>query len=183
MYYMQTVDVGSLTVTERDLEDVPMVGVWSLSAAEGPGNTVREVALRLFTNNGRLERAADLSGLDLRKVRTEVREIPNDNDASAPPIGILRTVRLNKTLLTWEGRQVDDSSQAQGALTHVWLARAKGRGTVTARLTLAPTWTKGMAGSLRVQGDDDLAEAVKASPIRFVGPAVLGGGGELAFGR
>ena len=36
------------------------------------------------------------------------------------------------------------------------------------------------------RGELDLmgfAEAVKASPIRFVGPAVTGGGGELAFGR
>ena len=54
---------------------------------------------------------------------------------------------------------------------------------MTARLTLTPEWTKGMAGSLRVVGDDDFAEAVKASPIRFVGPAVMGGGGEFAFGR
>jgi hypothetical protein len=40
-----------------------------------------------------------------------------------------------------------------------------------------------MAGSLRVEGKGDFADAVKASPIRFVGPALLGGGGELAFRR
>jgi len=34
-----------------------------------------------------------------------------------------------------------------------------------------------------VEGDDDFAQAIKASPIRFVGPAVLGGRGVLAFGR
>jgi hypothetical protein len=52
-----------------------------------------------------------------------------------------------------------------------------------ARLTLTPEWTKAMVGSLRVEGKDDLAVAIKASPIRFVGPAVVGGGGELVFGR
>ena len=183
MYYMETVDVGSLTVTERDPEKAPMIGIWSLSAVQGGGNTAQDVALRLFTNNGRLERAAEISGLDLRRVRSEVKEIPNENDAAAPPIGVRRTVRLNKTLLTWEGRQVSDSAKAEGALTLLWRADSKRRGPMTARLALTPDWTKGMAGSLRVEGEDDFAEAVKASPIRFVGPAVMGGSGQLAFGR
>ncbi len=183
MYYMQSVDVGSLRVSERDPTKAPMVGVWSLSAAYGGGSEPQDVALRLFTNSGRLERAAEVSGLDLRKVDSEVRSIPNEDDAKAPPIGIRRTVKLQKALLTWEGRQVDDSTQAQGPLTLRWRADSKRRGSMTARLALTPEWTKGMAGSLRVQGDDDFAEAVKASPIRFVGPAVMGGEGELAFGR
>lgn len=183
MYYVQSVDVGSLRVSERDPEKVPMIGVWSLSAAEGAGNEAQDVALRLFTNNGRLERAAEVSGLDLRKVESEVRSIPNENDAKAPPIGIRRTVKLNKTSLTWEGRQVDDSTRTEGSVTMLWRADSKRRGSMTARLALTPEWTRGMAGSLRVEGDDDFAEAVKSSPIRFVGPAVIGGGGQLAFGR
>jgi hypothetical protein len=183
MYYMQTVDVGSLRVSERDPRKAPMVGIWSLSAIEGAGNTAQDVALRLFTNSGRLERAAEISGLDLRRVESEVRTIPNEDDASAPPIGVRRSVRLKNTVLTWEGRQVDDSTKAGGALTVLWRADSKRRGPMSARLSLTPEWTKGMAGSLRVEGDDDFAEAVKASPIRFVGPAFMGGGGELAFGR
>lgn len=183
MYYMQTVDVGSLRVSERDPQKAPMLGVWTISAAEGGGNTPQDVVLRLFTNNGRLERAAEVSGLDLRKVESVVRNIPNDDDPSAPPIGVRRSVKLRKTTLTWEGRQVDDSTKANGAMTVVWRADSKRRGPMSARLALTPEWTKGMAGSLRVEGDDDFAEAVKASPIRFVGPAVMGGGGELAFGR
>ncbi len=183
LYYMQTVDVGSLRVSERDPEKVPMVGVWSLSATGGAGQGAHEVALRLFTNNGRLERAAEVSGLDLRRVDSEVRSLPNEDDAKAPPIGIRRTVKLRKTLLTWEGRQVDDSTRVEGAVTMLWRAESKRRGAMTASLALTPEWTKGMAGSLRVEGDDDFAEAIKASPIRFVGPALMGGAGQLAFRR
>jgi hypothetical protein len=40
-----------------------------------------------------------------------------------------------------------------------------------------------MVGFLRVEGKDDFAKAIMASPIRFVGPARIGGGGEFAFGR
>jgi hypothetical protein len=183
MYYMETVDVGSLRVTERNPEEAPMVGVWSLLAADGAADAPKEVALRLFTNNGRLERAAEVSGLDLRKVRSEVRTIPNEDDPAAPPIGVQRTVRLNKTLLTWEGRRVSDSARVRAPLTMEWRADSKRRGPMTARLALSAEWSKGMAGSLRVEGEDDFAEAVKASPVRFVGPAVMGGSGELAFGR
>jgi hypothetical protein len=183
MYYMHTVDVGSLRVSERDPLKVPMLGVWTISAAEGAGNTPQDVVLRLFTNSGRLERAAELSGLDLRKVESVVRDVPNEDDPAAPPIGVRRSVKLRKTTLTWEGRQVDDSTKANGAVTVVWRADSKRRGPMTARLALTPEWHKGMAGSLRVEGDDDFADAVKASPVRFVGPAVIGGKGELAFGR
>ena len=53
-----------------------MLGVWTISAAEGAGNAPQDVVLRLFTNSGRLERAAEVSGLDLRKVESEVRTFP-----------------------------------------------------------------------------------------------------------
>jgi len=141
------------------------------------------VVLRLFTNNGRLERAGQVNGLDLRTVQSTGREIDNEDDASAPPIGIRYQLKLGKTLLTWDGRVVSDSTRANGPMSSEWRADSRRRGPMTARLTLTPEWTKAMAGSLRVEGDDDFAQAIKASPIRFVGPAVLGGGGELAFGR
>ena len=183
LYYMETVDVGSLRVSERDLNKAPMIGVWDLAAADAGGGVRRDVVLRLFTNTGRLERAGQVNGLDLRKVRSTVREIDNENDPSAPPIGIYYELKLGKTLFTWDGRRVSDSTRSNGPMSREWRADSRRRGRMTARLTLTPEWTKAMAGSLRVEGDDDFAEAIKASPIRFVGPAVLGGGGELAFGR
>ena len=183
LYYMETVDVGSLRVTERDPGKAPMIGVWALAAADVGGGARKDVVLRLFTNTGRLERAGQVNGLDLRTVRSTVREIDNEDDASAPPIGIRYQVKMGKTLLTWDGRRVSDSTRVGGPMSSEWRADSRRRGPMTARLTLTPEWTKAMAGSLRVEGDDDFAAAIKASPIRFVGPAVQGGGGVLAFGR
>jgi hypothetical protein len=183
LYYMETVDVGSLRVSERDPGKAPMIGVWALAAADVGGGARKDVVLRLFTNTGRLERAGQVNGLDLRTVRSTVRRIDNEDDASAPPIGIRYQLKIGKTLLTWDGRRVSDSTRAGGPISTEWRADSRRRGAMTARLTLAPEWIKAMAGSLRVEGDDDFAEAIKASPIRFVGPAVQGGGGELAFGR
>lgn len=183
LYYMETVDVGSLRVSERDPSKAPMIGVWALAAADAAGGARRDVVLRMFTNTGRLERAGQVNGLDLRKVRSTVRDIDNEDDPSAPPIGIRYQLKLDKSLLTWDGRPVSDSTRANGPQSSEWRADSRRRGQMTARLTLSPEWTKAMVGSLRVEGEDDFATAIKASPIRFVGPAMYGGGGELAFGR
>ena len=183
LYYMETVDVGSLRVSERDPGKAPMIGVWALAAADAAGGARKEVVLRMYTNTGRLERAGQVNGLDLRKVRSTVRVLDNEDDASAPPIGIRYQLKLGKTLLTWDGRPVGDSTRANGPQSSEWRADSRRRGQMTARLTLTPEWTKAMVGSLRVEGEDAFANAIKASPIRFVGPAVQGGGGELAFGR
>lgn len=183
LYYMETVDVGSLRVTERDPTKAPMIGVWTLAAADAAGGARKDVVLRIFTNTGRLERAGQVHGLDLHTVRSTVRDIANEDDATAPPVGTRYQIKLGKTLLTWDGRRVSDSTRADGPLSSEWRADSRRRGPLTARLVLSPKWTKPMVGSLRVEGEDDFAVAIKASPIRFVGPAVLGGGGELAFGR
>jgi hypothetical protein len=183
LYYMETVNVGSVRVSARDPNKAPMIGVWTIAAADADGGARKDAVLRLFTNTGRLERAGQVNGLDLRTVRSTVREIDNEDDTSAPPIGTRYQLKLGKTLLTWDGRRVSDSTRANGPMSSEWRADSRRRGPMTARLTLTPEWTKAMAGSLRVEGDDDFAVAIKSSPIRFVGPAVLGGGGELAFGR
>jgi len=183
LYYMQTVDVGSLRVSERDLGKYPMLGIWALAAADNAGGGRKDVVLRLFTNTGRLERAGQVNGLDLRMVRSSVREIGNEDNPGAPPIGTRYQFKLGKTLVTWDGRRVSDSTKATGPVATSWRADSKRRGPMSARLVLTPEWTKAMVGSLRVEGEDAFARAIMASPIRYVAPAMLGGGGELAFGR
>jgi hypothetical protein len=182
LYYMQTVDVGSLRVTERNPTKFPMLGIWALAAAQAGGGR-RDVVLRLFTNTGRLERAGQVNGLDLRKVRSSVRDIGNEEDPGARPVGTRYQFKLGKTLVTWDERKSGDSTRARGTVATQWRADSKKRGPMTARLELTPEWTKPMAGSLRVEGEDAFARAIKGSPIRFVSPAVLGGTGRLAFGR
>jgi hypothetical protein len=183
LYYLEAVGMGSLRVTERDPNKAPMIGVWALAAADAVGGARKDVVLRFFTNNGRLERAGQVNGLDLRTVRSTVREIDNEDDPTAPPIGTRYQLKLGKTLLTWDGRRVGDSTRATGPLSSEWRADSRRHGRMTARLLLTPEWTKAMVGSLQVEGEDGFADAIKASPIRFVGPAILGGEGELAFGR
>lgn len=183
LYYMETVDVGALRVTEQSPAKLPMLGVWTLAAASAEGGGRNDAVLKLFTNTGRLERAAQVNGLDLRTVRSTVREIENEDDPSAPPIGTHYEFKLGKTVVIWDGRRVDDSTRAEGRVASQWRADSRRRGPMQARLVLTPEWTKAMVGSLRVEGNDAFADAIKTSPIRFVAPSLVGGGGELHFGR
>jgi hypothetical protein len=183
LYYMETVDLGSLRVTERKLDDLPMIGVWSIAAADAAGAARKDAVLKLFTNNGRLERAGQVNGLDLRRVKSSVREIDNEDDPAAPPIGIRYQFKLGKTVVIWDGRRVTDSTPATAPVASRWRADSRRRGPMSARLELTPAWTKPMVGSLQVEGEDALASAIKVSPIRFVSPAVLGGRGKFLFGR
>lgn len=183
LYYMETVDLGGIRVSERELSKRPLLVVWSMAAADVEGGARRDVVLRMFTNTGRVERAGQVSGLDIRTIRSTVDELENEEDPRAPPIGIRYQLKFGKTLMIWDGRRVADSTRAEGATTAAWRADSRRRGPMSARLRLNPEWTQAMVGSLQIEGDDDFARAVKASPIRFVGPAMLGGTGELAFGR
>ena len=183
LYYMETVDLGGIRVNERELSKRPLLVVWSMAAADVEGGARRDVVLRMFTNTGRVERAGQVSGLDIRSIRSTVDVMENEEDPKAPPVGILYQLKLGKTLMTWNGRRVADSTRAEGSTTAAWRADSRRRGPMSARLQLNPEWTQPMVGSLQIEGDDDFARAVKGSPIRFVGPAMLGGTGELAFGR
>jgi hypothetical protein len=42
---------------------------------------------------------------------------------------------------------------------------------------------RSMVGALKVEGKDDFAQALKASPTRFAGPAYQGGSGVVRLGR
>jgi hypothetical protein len=183
LYYMESVDVGPVRVSESNPDKAPMLGVWSIAAADTVGGAQRDFVLRLFTNSGRLERAGELRGLNLRTVRSTVREVSMEDDEAAVPVGTRYQFKLNKTLLTWDGRRVDDSTRTSEPYSSAWRTESKRGDPMVARIALAPEWTKAMVGFLRVEGKDDFAKAIMASPIRFVGPARVGGGGEFAFGR
>jgi hypothetical protein len=183
LYYMETVDVGPIRVSESNPDKAPMIGLWSIAAADSGGGSQRDFVLRLFTNSGRLERAGEMRGLNLRTVRSTVQEVAMEDDEAGVPVGTRYQFKLGKTLVTWDGRRVDDSTRATSRLSNSWRAESRRGDRMVARLALAPVWTKSMVGFLRVEGKDDFAKAIMASPIRFVGPARMGGGGEFAFGR
>ena len=189
LYYFASVDVGAARVQSKDSRKSPLIAAWTAAAAEAGSGTRRDVALEFVSGSGRLARAAQGSGLNLIEARSVIGMVPFVSEEGVPSSDSRYQLKIGKTLITWDGRPVGDSTRIEQPITAEWLARGRRSETSRrsdwwrARMLLEPAWSRGMAGSLRVQGKDDFANAMKASPIRFVGPLYSQGGGEIQFGR
>jgi hypothetical protein len=176
-YFPEAVQVGERRVVEKDQRKALMIGIWILAAREQSAGTRRDLALDLYGNRGSLIRAAERSGIRLREAQTST--VADRADTTAD----IYSVKLQKALLTWRGRPAGDSTRVEQPIQESWSVSGLRDQMWDARLTTTPSWSRPLAGSLTVEGKGDLAKALKASPIRFVGPLYLGGKGELHFSR
>jgi hypothetical protein len=175
-FFAEAVQVGERRVVEKDQRKTLMIGIWTLAAREQSAATRRDLALDLYGNRGSLIRAAEQSGVRLREAQTSVAD-------RADTTTDIYSVKLQKALLTWRGRPAGDSTRVEQPLQESWSVSGLRDRMWNARLTTRPSWSRLLVGSLTVEGKGDLAKALKASPIRFVGPLYLGGQGELHFSR
>jgi hypothetical protein len=181
-FYFGLVEVDGDRVSDRNPSKAPMLGFWTVATADSLSGTPQDFALEVITNSGRLESSAGNAGLNVRLVRSSVGEVPPGEEGV--PTGIDRyQVRVRKTQIIWDGRAASDSAPPQSPVEHQWKAQGRRGRWVNGEFAITADWTRAMIGSLKVQGKDDLARSLKASPIRFVGPAYHGGAGSLQFGR
>lgn len=92
------------------------------------------------------------------------------------------TFKIGKTKISWVGHPTGDARVGSTrTMSFGYAGMRKSSWRVTEEV--APTETRLMVGALRVEGKDDLAKALKASPIRAVGPLEQGGGATLTLHR
>jgi hypothetical protein len=182
LYYFGAVSADGRQVREDDPAKAPMLGILTLAAADSLSGARRNFARDFVTTTGRLEQSGRDAGLDVRKTRGSVATVPPDETGRESGDDRYR-LRIGKTQLTWDGRAAADSARPDAPLTREWRAEGRRGGWVNGKLTLAPEWTRAMIGSLKVEGKDDFARMLQASPIRFVGPVYQGGTGSLELSR
>jgi hypothetical protein len=153
-----------------------MVGIWSLAAVEQGSGARRDLVLDMYASRERLRTAAAANLVQLHEAEAGFR-------AATDTSGTEYRQTIGKTQLVWSGRTTGDSSRIERPIVEAWRVPGVRGVTWSAQLSLSPAWARGLVGSLRVEGKGDLAKALKASPIRFVGPFYRGGGGELRFTR
>jgi hypothetical protein len=176
LYYGDAVSVSGRRFGSRDPRKRQMIGVWTVAASESGRRTRQDLALDLFGVGGELVQAAGSAKVKVSEAQSTVSKVPStDNE--------LYEVKIGKTRLTWNGRAVGDSIRVEQPIRESWLAKGSSGTVWRVNATLRPEWSRSVVGVLRVEGKDDLAKALKASPIRFVGPVYEGGGGELRFSR
>ena len=167
--------IRSAEFTVRGKRDRPQLfGFWTVRAT-APGGQPRDLVLDLYTTSGRLARVAGQMGQAVRESRLRVGKVPAEDENGVPSSDDRFEVKIGKTLITWDGRLANDTVRVAQPLEMEW---AFGRGAEsTVRVTLSPVYSRSMAGALKVDGKDDFAKALRASPTRFAGPAYEGGGG------
>ncbi len=154
-----------------------MVGMWAIAGTpEENGTDSLWVVSEFLTGNDRIKRAAEGSLLRLREIDEVVGE---DSESGEDMHGL----KIGKTRVTWIGHLGGDSTRAAEPGHEVWWLKGNRGTTWLARLSREPVWRQPMVGGLRIEGKDDLAKALKSSPIRMLGPAFWGGGATLVFER
>lgn len=176
LFYLDAVHLGRRRYGDKDPRKRQMIGVWTLAGAEQGGGARRDFVLDLSATRGDLVRAAGLAKVKFRNAQSKMsREAATGND--------VYEIRIGKTRLVWNGRAAGDSTRVEQPLQESWLAKGSSGTVWRISATFAPAWSRSLVGVLSVEGKDDLAKALKASPTRFVGPLYFGGGGELRFSR
>jgi hypothetical protein len=156
-----------------------LFGLWTVSAAETGSGAKRDLALLLLASNGRLVKSGNAMGHRIRQLEAKIGKVPAVDINGVPSNDDRFQVKVGKTLVIWDGHPAKDSARTNGSVEIVWASKEESGEKGNGHLTLTPQWSSPMVGSLKVEGKDDLAKALKASPVRFVGPVYLGGAGEI----
>jgi hypothetical protein len=176
LYYLDAVELGDQRVADKKGRKAQMIGVWTLAALEQGARSRRDLALDMFAGRGPLIKAAESDLVRLHEARSVVSDAPDTTFDQY-------SVKIGKTSLVWDGRPARDSARVEHPIEESWSVPSLRKGVWMVHLALTAAWSRPLVGSLRVEGKGDLAKALKASPIRFVGPFHRGGGGELRFSR
>ncbi len=154
-----------------------MIGMWAIAGTpEDAEADSLWVVGEFLTANDRIKRAAEGSLLRMRVIDEEVGQ---DSESRED----LHWLKIGKTRVTWVGHLSGDSSGVGEPRPALWWLKGNRGTTWHARVSWQPRWRQPMVGGLRVEGKDDLAKALKESPIRMLGPAYWGGRAILAFER
>ena len=176
LYYADVLDLGGRRFRSKDPRKRRMIGAWTVTASGQGSGDRQDVVMELFGIGGGLVQAAAYAKVKLSEAQSLMSKVEGtDND--------LYEVKIGKTRLSWNGRAVGDSTSVRQPIQESWLTKGTAGMVWRVDVGLKPEWSRPLVGVLSVAGDDDLAEALKASPIRFVGPLYQGGGAELRFSR
>jgi len=179
-HLLDTIRTRDLTLGDRSGKHPQLFGTWTVTAA-GRAGAAHEAVLELFANSDRLVRSARLAGQAVQEARLTVGKVPVEDENGTPSPEDRIQVKLGNTVVTWDGHQAGDSTRVGSPQETDWTAAGVRGGEASGRLLLTPTYSRAMAGSLKVDGKDELAKALRSSPTRFAGPAYHGGGGTVSF--
>jgi hypothetical protein len=162
------------TLVQGKAESPVIVGTSSLGAHQARGlPTASNYLIDFMTDKRSLARAADAVGFGMGGISVLSK---NQVGADDPRVSI----SVDGVQITWSGHAIGDSGVVK--TRSVSFGYATGRGARwLIELESVPASTRLMAGTLEVDGRNTLARALKASPVRAIGPEESGGVLTLTF--
>jgi hypothetical protein len=171
--YQRVTSDGRILAQEK--RDRPVIVATSALAVQGPRGFAgaSHVLIDFMTDQRALARAADADGFGMSgiKVITRLRVGADDPEVA---------ISLDGVQIVWSGHAIGDSG--------VGRTRSMSFGYATSRsanwlidLEWAPASSRTMVGALQVDGLNTLAKALKASPVRAIGPEESGGTTTFTF--
>lgn len=179
---VDAVRTKDFSLTDRSGRRPQMFALWTVLAV-GPSGTSQDVAIELFANSDRLIRSARQAGQEMREARLTIGKVPTEDENGVPSNEDRFQVKLGGTVVTWDGHLAGDSAAVAEPVQQTWVTVGARSSVATGSLALTPGRSQPMAGSLKVDGKNEFAKALRASPTRFAGPAYRGGDGKVIFGR
>ena len=179
----QSISVGDRLFTPTDSGGRESVGYWGIAATRTDGAPRQDqwFAVKLWTGDWHIQKPTELAYVPLSVFKRSLAPVPETTRWRYQ-------VKIGKTTLSWDGELVGRDSTAapadapaalQANLIFDGQRHIRWWGTLTAD----PRWMRYLPGLFRVEGKDDLAKALKASPIRMFGPMYWGGEVRVAFSR
>ena len=155
------------------------VGYWAIAATRAGGTPTfdRWFVASYWTNDWQVRK------------RTETAFIPVSTfkraSEAVPATGRHRySVTIQKTVISWTGELAGRDSTPSAETEPSYQIFDGKRGIQwSATVHSSSRWTRTLPGVLHVEGKDDLAKALKASPIRIFGPMQWGGEARIEFER
>lgn len=157
--------------------DAQILSTWLIGATTASDTTRSRptyFVADLRSSNWRLLRQGEIWMLRGERVESELGKVPESTED-------LYRVRMGRTVITWEGHLAGDSAWAAPAVEENWYTQSSRNALISARASFHADSAQNIAGTLRIEGKDDLAKSLRASPVRMVGPMMWGGGGAIDF--
>ncbi len=171
------VDDQQIGDSAETLHDSQLLATWLIGATPVSDTTITGASffiVALRSDNWRLIRQAELWALRSDRAEAEVGKVPESTED-------LFQVRIGRTVVRWEGHLAGDSAWAAPAIAESWFTDSARNSRIRAQVDFRPDSAQSVAGTLRIEGKDNLAKSLRASPIRMVGPMMWGGEGKIDF--
>lgn len=165
---------GGRTLAQGKSGRPVIIGTNSLAASEARGfPSASSYLIDFMTDQHSLSRAADAAGIGMDGITVVTKQQVGADDPRV-------SITVAGVQITWSGHAIGDSGV--GKTRSVSFGYGNGRAASwLIELQSAPASTRLMAGSLEVDGRNTLARALKASPVRGIGPEDSGGSVTLTF--